>query len=64
METSMNKKLTTEFDICLSLAVCFDNLNRVFKDNGLDIKLKVESRIIPDSHHKEENLDIDTPLRQ
>ena len=42
-----NKKLKTVFDISLALAVCFDKLNKVFEDNGLDIKLKVESCVIP-----------------
>lgn len=60
----MNKKLSTEFDICLSLTRCFYELNRIFKNNGLDIKLKVESHIIPDNLHEEENHDRDIPLRQ
>jgi hypothetical protein len=60
----MDKKLSTEFDICISLTRCFDELNRVFKNNGLDVKLKVESHIIPDNLYKEENLDREIPLRQ
>lgn len=42
----MNKKFKLEFDICTTLVVCFSKLNKVFEENGLDIKLKVESRII------------------
>lgn len=60
----MDKKLKTEFDICLSLATCFSKLNEVFKENGLDIQLKVQSHIIPDNLYKEENHDREIPLRQ
>ena len=42
-----NKKFQTVFDISLALVICFDRLNKVFEDNSLDIKLKVESCAIP-----------------
>jgi hypothetical protein len=60
----LSKKIETEFNICLSLARCFSELNKIFKDSGLDIKLKIESHIIPDNLHKEENHDREIPLRQ
>lgn len=57
----MNKKTKTEFDICLSLVTCFSKLNKVFKESGLDIKLYVESHIIPDNF--EENHDKELHLK-
>jgi hypothetical protein len=61
-QLTSKEKFQTEFDICLSLNNCFLTLNRVFKQNGLDIKLKVESYIIPDT--LEESHDRVIPLKQ
>lgn len=58
----MDKKTLTEFNICLSLASCFSNLNEVFKQNGLDIKLKVESYITSNTFG--ENHDTVLPLKK
>jgi hypothetical protein len=57
----ITEKLQNEFEICLALTSCFTTLNQVFERSGIDIKLKIESHIIP----KEENpIEGELPLIQ
>ena len=59
---ALKAKHRDEFDICLALVLCFERVNEVFERNNLDIKLKVESSLIP-SDNNQENLDIELPVK-
>lgn len=56
----INKNLKTEFSIVLALDPCFRQLNDIFKENNINIELKLISGIL---HSTSENHDSEIPLK-